>query len=530
MEEMKRECWIKILHKKFSIIASIIVIAILVVFPLYFKDYYFDILVAKYQFYYITILVAFAIALIIAILMGIRAMKSAGNVNIKRVLNRMDLKKLPATHFFLFTFWGIAAISTVQSEYMYEAFWGNEGRFTGLFLLTLYALSFLFVSRFFKLKKWYLDLFLLSAMLVCMFGITDYFKLNLLHFKDNVWPDEWTIYTSTFGNINTYNAYVGLVIGACAALFIYESKSKRKVWYFVCYVITSYALITGGSDNAYLALLALFGLMPLWVFKEWKGVKDYFILLATFGTIIYIAGRVHIFMGDKVEWLEGIFKVLIDSKYLSTAVIASWAWVLFLNIIQRYSGDRIYKLGNIPRYIWSFLVAIIVAIAVFSLYDANIAGNNERYGNLQRYVYFDDNWGTKRGMIWRIAIEDYTEKFTISQKLFGYGPDTFGIMTHKWNNDETLRKAGAIYDSAHNEYLQYFVTIGPFGLFAYLGLIIAVCMKILKNAIAKPYMMGIFFAIVCYSAQALVNINVPIATPIMWMMLSIGLASYEEKS
>ena len=55
-------------------------------------------------------------------------------------------------------------------------------------------------------------------------------------------------------------------------------------------------------------------------------------------------------------------------------------------------------------------------------------------------------------------------------------------------------------------------------------------MKILRNAIAKPYMMGIFFAIVCYSAQALVNINVPIATPIMWMMLSIGLASYEEES
>lgn len=102
MEEVKSERWIKILHKKFSIIASIIVIAILVVFPLYFKDYYYDILIAKYQFYYITILVAFAVALTIAIVMGIQAMKSVGNVNIRRVLNRMDFKKLPATHFFLF--------------------------------------------------------------------------------------------------------------------------------------------------------------------------------------------------------------------------------------------------------------------------------------------------------------------------------------------------------------------------------------------------------------------------------------------
>lgn len=59
-------------------------------------------------------------------------------------------------------------------------------------------------------------------------GITDYFKLNLFHFKDELVAADWPVYTSTFGNINTYNAYVALVIGCCGALFIDAETKKEK--------------------------------------------------------------------------------------------------------------------------------------------------------------------------------------------------------------------------------------------------------------------------------------------------------------
>lgn len=39
-----------------SYIVGVFLIAILFVFPLYYKNYYFDILNAKYQFYYISVL------------------------------------------------------------------------------------------------------------------------------------------------------------------------------------------------------------------------------------------------------------------------------------------------------------------------------------------------------------------------------------------------------------------------------------------------------------------------------------------
>ena len=66
--------------------------------------------------------------------------------------------------------------------------------------------------------------------------------------------------------------------------------------------------------------------------------------------------------------------------------------------------------------------------SIFVLYDANIAGNSERYGSIANYVVMNDSWGTERGYVWRIAMEIYRD-FPLSHKLFGHGPDTFGIIT-----------------------------------------------------------------------------------------------------
>ena len=277
-----------------------------------------------------------------------------------------------------------------------------------------------------------------------LFGITDYFKLNLFHFKDELVAADWPVYTSTFGNINTYNAYVALVIGCCGALFIDAETKKEKIWYFICYLIASYSLITGGSDNAYLALLALFGFLPFWAFRTWKGVEKYFVMLSSFATITYIAGLIHNHMGNRVEILEGVFSVVIRSRLLVFAVAGLWLLTVILYVIEAAAKERIYKLGKLPVYIWTVLAAVIILAVGYVLYDANAGGHADKYGSVQRYVHFDDDWGTQRGMVWRLALDDYKNEFTWNEKVFGYGPETFGIMTHQWNNDETIAKTTVI--------------------------------------------------------------------------------------
>ena len=162
------------------------------------------------------------------------------------------------------------------------------------------------------------------------------------------------------------------------------------------------------------------------------------------------------------------------------------------------------------------------------LFDANIAGNGQRYGALRNYVVIDDEWGTHRGYIWRLAIRNYRE-FTPVQKLIGYGPDTFGILTVKNNYSEMARRYGETFDSAHNEYLQYFVTIGPLGLAAYLGLLISSAVRMVRRGAGNPYVIAALFAMLCYGAQAVVNINLPIVTPVMWTLMMVGLSGCRGK-
>ena len=132
----------------------------------------------------------------------------------------------------LICFLAIAVLSTVFSDYIYESFWGNEGRYTGLFLLLLYGGSFFIVSKFLHFRSWYLDVFLVSSVLVCAFGITDYFNLDILHFKENIDPKQYNIFMSFMGNINTYTAYLSLVLGVSSVLFAAEKKNGKCVWYY----------------------------------------------------------------------------------------------------------------------------------------------------------------------------------------------------------------------------------------------------------------------------------------------------------
>ena len=65
MKETNTTAWFQSLEKALGKLAAIAAVVILLIFPLYVRDFYFDILNAKYQFYYITMLAVLIIAFII---------------------------------------------------------------------------------------------------------------------------------------------------------------------------------------------------------------------------------------------------------------------------------------------------------------------------------------------------------------------------------------------------------------------------------------------------------------------------------
>ena len=54
--------------KVYAGIIAIAVLCVLTIFPLYYHDYYYDILPSKYQFYYVTMIAMFVIVLLASLI------------------------------------------------------------------------------------------------------------------------------------------------------------------------------------------------------------------------------------------------------------------------------------------------------------------------------------------------------------------------------------------------------------------------------------------------------------------------------
>ena len=506
------------------------VLIILAIFPLYYRDYYYDILVAKYTFYYVTMLGLFGVLLLISAAAVIIDGKEYGFSHTKGFFSNFSKKKIRdhvlITDWFLLAFLLVGVISTLQSDYVYESFWGNEGRYMGMFLLLLYGASYFIISRCLKFRRWYLDVFLAAGLVVCGIGILHFFQIDPIGFKEGLTERDYKMFTSTIGNINTYTSYVALISGMSVVLFVSAENGKRKIWYGINVVVSLFALITGISDNAYLALMALFGLLPLYLFNSLAGVKKYVLMVAVlFTEFQFIDGIIQAYPAGVME-ISGLFEVIVGYDKLGLVVAALWALTVILYVADAKLPQTSFakKESNTGRWIWLGVIILVILGVGYAIYDANINGNAERYGALQGYLVINDDWGTHRWYIWRIGMESYG-KFPLIHKIFGYGPDTFGIITVTNYYEEMVQRYGEKFDSAHNEYLQYLITIGIAGLAAYLSLLVTSIAAMIRKAKKVPFLMGIPFALICYGAQAAVNISVPIVAPVMMTLLMVGVAS-----
>lgn len=504
-----------------SVILEIYVLMIGIGLPLIVRDGYFDILVIKY-FYFCGCTITLMVLMIgYSLTAGKkRLMMYLKKISFEKLINSMNLADYAVIAYLI-----VAIISTITSDYLYESFWGNEGRFTGLFLITLYIIAYFCVSRFWDFKDSHINLILGTGAIVSLFGITDYFQMDVFHFKSQMIAEQIPIFTSTIGNINSYTAYIAIVLAIATVLYAKSKDKKHTIFYYICMFLGFLAIIMGVSDNAYLSLGALFGLLPFYLFGTKNGVKKYLIILATFFLVIQLIHWINITYANTVLGIDSAFNMIVNLSFLPVILIVLWGGIITWNFIDKkgIKADRNY--GNLLKYLWSVMLIILGVAFLYILYDCNIAENAERYGSLSNYVLFNDDWGTHRGYIWRNAVECYKE-FPIWKKLVGSGPETFGILI---SSKTKFNPYNQLFDSAHNEYLQILLTLGITGLISFLLFILASIKKCFsyKNSL---YVEAIAFGIICYSVQAFVNLNVPIVASVFWLLLGMCMAKSVEKN
>ena len=503
--------------KDSNLLSSVINIYILLVgagLPLVVRDRYFDILIIKYYYYCVCTILLAVFVIIYAVMVQQKSIVSyIRRSSIKTIIGRLTI-----SDYAVIAFWVISVISTFSSDYIYESFWGNEGRFTGLFLINWYVLSYFFVSQLWRFKKNYIDVIIGVGVLVCLFGISDYFKLDIFRFKATMLAEQRPIFTSTIGNINTYTAYVGIIMGISSVLFALSKDIKQIIYYYLIMVISFFAIIMGVSDNAYLSLAVLFAILPFFLFNSKRGIQKYLIILATFFTVIQCIDWINILFNNSVLGIDSAFNMVISFSGLHILVISLWIFTLTWKFIGTKLPSKDKEYCYIFKILWIVIIGSAIIGILYIIFDINVTGSSAKYGKINDYLMFNDDWGTHRGYIWRNALEEFS-KLSIWKKLFGFGPETFGIFLL---NKTAHNQYNEIFDNAHNEYIQLLITVGIAGLVSYLIFIFGFVKNCICNKHKNEYILAVTIGVICYSIQAFVNLNLPITAPIFWLLMGIG--------
>lgn len=531
-----------------NVIVGLWVMAMFTIFPLIYNDFYFDILQTKY---YTVLTLSIIMILALIVICGF-----AGGF--KNFFDKLKSKgfalwfkeEFSIWDICIMIFWLMSALSTAfAGRFIMEAITGDKGRYSGLLLISIYVILYFTVSRMFSFGKVYFTVFLAVSIPVCLFGYTDYFNMDILGFKEKISPEQWPIFTSTIGNINTYTAVLAFYIAIAGTLFIttpFKSDNGRGesigkiVFYYVIMFMNFIALAMGTSDNGYLTLAAFFGLVPFVAFRTMEGVRRFVLTIFTYLLGIKIIQLINISYAGKVLGISGLYDFISDFKYLDLVIVAFAIIVIIMYVLEYRKKEKRRDneaLLRSLRYIWLAILVIIFAAIVFMgmKINSDVTAAKENYGALADYFVFNDSWGTFRGYIWRAAVEEYM-KFPLLHKIFGSGPDTFGLYIGLLRNEEMTSVTGQFFDATHNEYIQFLFTLGPIATISYILALILPSVEALRTRLfylrdntMLPYLYACAIAVICYATQAVVNLNLPVVTPFLWIFLSIMVAILRDK-
>ena len=531
-----------------NVIVGLWVMAMFTIFPLIYNDFYFDILQTKY---YTVLTLSIIMILALIVICGF-----AGGF--KNFFDKLKSKgfalwfkeEFSIWDICIMIFWLMSALSTAfAGRFIMEAITGDKGRYSGLLLISIYVILYFIVSRMFSFGKVYFTVFLAVSIPVCLFGYTDYFNMDILGFKEKISPEQWPIFTSTIGNINTYTAVLAFYIAIAGTLFIttpFKSDNGRGesigkiVFYYVIMLMNFIALAMGTSDNGYLTLAAFFGLVPFVAFRTMEGVRRFILTILTYLLGIKIIQLINISYAGKVLGISGLYDFISDFKYLDLIIVALAIVVIIMYVLEYRKKEKRRDneaLLRSLRYIWLAILVIVFAAIVFMgmKINSDVTAAKEKYGALADYFVFNDSWGTFRGYIWRAAVEEYM-KFPLLHKIFGSGPDTFGLYIGLLRNEEMTSVTGQFFDATHNEYIQFLFTLGPIATIAYILALILPSVEALRTRLfylrdntMLPYLYACAIAVICYATQAVVNLNLPVVTPFLWIFLSIMVAILRDK-
>lgn len=484
------------------------------VFLFCFDDYYFNITETRYRYFKIftiTLLVCYVMILLFEIIYHIICKETSWLLSsVKGFLRSMNL-----CDYALLVFVGIHVLSMLlNSEFRYVIWYGNVARYMGVEFYLLILFVYFLISRVIEKVKPVILCFSIAVSLVSLLAILNFIGIDPFGFYTLLDPKQIPIFLSSIGNINFLSSLICISFPITGFLYISASSKGDRIFYLLNSILAFICMVLASSDSGFLGCGMFFFISLVIACKHYQRLYRWGILLTS-----CLAGSKFV-VSVLSLFPDGAHELDTSSRLLSTGLF-SWLLLLicivFLLLLSIGKG-RIRKwLKKLPlREILIGLFLAIVLAFIGIVYYFTVVDPTYELGDFTNYLRFDMAWGTSRRYIWNRSLIAF-EKFTIAQKLIGFGPGTLYYAVGSFLNDISNN-----YDNAHSEYIQYLVTVGITGLFSY-------CVFLfysLRYAFQSMYRNNIYLiafglSFFVYMVQASINLNQIFTTPLFFLVAAL---------
>ena len=436
------------------------------------------------------------------------------------------LNKLCVTDYLVIAFLVVNIITCLLSVNPGYSFIAQNDKKTGLFFVIL--LFFVYVTIRFEywhdneITIWRKCVPAAGLILVISFALFQFMGLDIGLLLGRLMKEERNNFLSTFGNTAVFGKFICIIGIVSAYEFLGEFSSKiEQVILTVSMILLPMGIMASNTDATFLGFLIGAYLLLCVSVREGKLIRYIkCISLQLVGIllfdIIYTLSPGKRVISNIGRTLVNLWPVEIIILVLLLIMI-----LLVLKTDKASSGmsskkKKAERLRRKISHLMIYFAVIVSIIAVGLLVYFSTAGCNVNLGYMERYLRFNDSWGTERGYVWKWIVEIYSEA-SFKDKLLGFGQGMVPVVLMQ-NFENTMKsQLGYLFDNAHNVYLHQMISIGLVGLLAYLSVIISSIVSGMRSN--KTY--GYTIALIAVIVMDVVSIYEPITTPYVWTLIGI---------
>lgn len=500
---------------------AVFVFALFVLYPLYFQDKYANMGNAKYDFFKTAYTVFIPVMLLACVSYLFLKRKE---LSIKTICQEMVL-----TDWFVLAYLIVCWISYGLSDYKDTAFWGYDGWFMGVMTQTVFVLLYFFVSRWFLWHWSYWWFIAVPSAIVFLLGILHRFNVDPLGMYEGLDENIKILFLSTLGQATWYSSYLCIALPIGMACYWYRRELKWSALWGVFLVVAFASVVTQNSDSAFMALGGSF-LVLFWLSFE---SNKYFVrfwelvimCLASFKAIGALQG----IFSERAIKLEGLSTFCSQSMVTMILLVISIVVYVGVFLADRKGKLHIERFCKARNILYALIPVgiIVVVICIYSVSSGKVSGT---FLNRIGYFKFDDHWGNNRGFTWKFTARMYGD-YGFKEKLFGCGPDAYAGYAYAYDSASLQGFWGnSVLACAHNEWLNCLVNMGLLGLITYLGSFVTAFFIFMKNWKSHPLFVGSATVIVSYFLHNFFCYQQIICTPIIFVLIGIGVALLRRKS